>query len=288
MFASNVAIRLMMVLVGVIALAGSALGEPVALVTDLSGSGSHDGSDLEILVELEAGNKVTLADGSVLSVVFYANGDEYNFSGPAAFEVGQSGPGDLSGAAPVSRQSAPKGFGAVSTIGLAQAAMVMRGNSNEARLTLVFPAETTLLSAPDEFRWHALDSGVGYSFELTDFEGRSMIETTVNGTSLEVPEQLKLVPGGYYTWSIETRLPDGQKYSNWANFSVADSELLASVAENRPDDEDNVSSMVQFALWLEENELIDESQKYWFKINELRPGVKSVQARLGLTGGGKR
>lgn len=273
--------RLLATIVGVLALAGTAFGQPVAIVSDLSGSASNEGVGLEILSEFESGNKVTLADSSSLSVVFYADGRQYSFAGPATFEVDTYGPKMLSGAEPVTDSLHPQGNGAVSIIGLAQLAMVMRGNSSEAKLVLLFPAETTLLSAPKSFEWQEFGTGVGYSFELTDFEGRSMLETTVNGTSLKVPEQLDLVPGAYYTWSLETRLPDGRKYSNWASFSVADSDLLAEVAQRRPDDDQDVSRLVLFALWLEHNELIDEAQKYWRKINNIRPDGKNIRARMG-------
>ena len=246
MFAIDGRTRLSMVFFIALGMTTAAIAEPVAMVTDLSGAASNDGMVLEILTEFEPGNTVSLVDGTTLSMVFYGDGSEYIFTGPAKFEVGENKPSILSGAEPTVGAGSSQGSGAVSTIGLAQAAMVMRGNNSEPKLTLLFPAETTLLSAPDMFQWRALDNGVGYSFELTDFEGRSMIETTVNGTTLEVPEHLDLKSGGYYTWSLETRLPDGQKFSNWASFSVADSDLLASVAQRRPGEEENVSRLVLF------------------------------------------
>jgi len=121
---------------------------------------------------------------------------------------------------------------------------------------------------------------VGYSFELTDPEGRTLIETLVTGSRLAVPEGLELVTGEYYNWSIETRLPDGRKFSNWASFSIADGGLVADVERMQPKPDASVSRQVVFALWLEQNELPAEADRVWEAIVEQRPEAARLADRI--------
>ena len=100
MFAKNGTTRLSMVFFILLGMLGSAFAEPVAMVTDLSGAASNDGVVLEILAEFEPGSTVSLEDGATLSIVFYDDGSEYIFTGPAKFEVGEIKPSILSGAEP--------------------------------------------------------------------------------------------------------------------------------------------------------------------------------------------
>ncbi|MDJ0652776.1 MAG: hypothetical protein QNJ40_01370 [Xanthomonadales bacterium] len=252
-----------------------AWAEPVAMVTDLTGDAQRGGESLSILSDLGVGDVVAVSEQSVVHVVYYAESREFVFRGPAEFEVGPAEPKTLSGAEPNSQSMMPEGEGSISTVGLAQAAMVMRAAPNEARLELNFPVETMLLEAPASFSWAELAAGIGYAFELTDGEGRSLLESIVNGTSLQLPAHIDLKPGEYYTWSLETRLPDGRKFSSWASFSVADEALKTRVNDIRPGDDASVSRLVVFALWLEQNELLSEAQVYWARAGEVRPSLKS-------------
>ena len=258
----------------VLVASAQAIAEPVAMVTDITGSADRSGENLAILSDLSVGDVVAVSEQAVVHVVYYADAKEFVYRGPAEFEVGPNEPKTLSGSEPNSQSMMPEGEGSISTVGLAQAAMVMRAAPNEARLELNFPVETTLLEAPTSFSWVELEEGIGYVFELTDGEGRALMESIVNGTEVQLPAHVDLVPGEYYTWSLETRLPDGRKFSSWASFSVADQELKDRVDGARPADSASVSELVVFALWLEQNELAAEAKSYWDKASELRPSLK--------------
>ncbi|MEM1089861.1 MAG: hypothetical protein AAF552_01700 [Pseudomonadota bacterium] len=255
--------------------------DPVAIVTDALGNHSLNGEALEILSEVSTGDQITVADAGSISLVYYQDGAEFVYMGPAAFEVGENAPKTLSGNDPSNGSAVPEGEGSISTVGLAQAAMVMRAGGSEKRLDQVFPVDTVLLSSPDTFRWRELAEGVGYTFELTDGEGRSLLETTVTGNELKVPSHVTLAAGDYYSWSLESRLPDGKKFSSYAGFSIADDELISRVESFRPSDEANVSRIIVFALWLEQNELVEEARRYWQMASRQRPEDLALRQRAG-------
>ncbi len=255
--------------------------DPVAIVTDALGEHTLNGEALEILAEVSAGDQIMVADSGSISLVYYQDGAEFVYAGPASFEVGQDAPKTLSGNEPSNGSAVPEGEGSISTVGLAQAAMVMRAGGSEKRLDLVFPVDTVLLSSPEVFRWRELAEGVGYTFELTDGEGRSLLETTVTGNELAVPSHISLTSGDYYSWSLESRLPDGKKFSSYAGFSIADDELISRIDSFRPADEANVSRIIVFALWLEQNELVEEARRYWQIASRQRPEDLALRQRAG-------
>ncbi|MEM9532805.1 MAG: hypothetical protein AAGA23_17935, partial [Pseudomonadota bacterium] len=59
--------------------------QPVAVVTDATGDVQRGGQALEILAELSAGEQVTVTDGAGVSFVYYSDGAEYQYQGPATF-----------------------------------------------------------------------------------------------------------------------------------------------------------------------------------------------------------
>ncbi len=258
---------------------GPVSADPIAIVTDAVGDHQRNGSALEILDEVSAGDRINVVSPGSLTLVYYLDGSEFVYQGDASFELGADGPVKISGNDPTNGSALPDGEGAMSTLGLAQAAMVMRAGVSEKRLDLIFPVDTVLIEAPQAFRWHELEAGVGYTFELTDGEGRSLLETTVTGNELPVPDHIKLVAGEYYSWSLESRLPDGRKFSSYAGFSIADSELKARAETFRPKDSANVSRVIVFALWLEQNELLEEASEYWQMASRQRPNDIALRQR---------
>ncbi|MFK7958564.1 MAG: hypothetical protein AB8B96_20900 [Lysobacterales bacterium] len=255
--------------------------DPVAIVTDAVGEHQVNQSALEILAEVSVGDQITVAAPGSITLVYYMDGSEYVYNGSASFEVGPERPNKLSGNDPSNGSAVPDGEGSISTLGLAQAAMVMRAAESEKRLDLISPVDSVLIKAPKAFRWHALADGVGYTFELTDGEGRSLLETTVTGNELDVPDHIDLIAGEYYSWSLESRLPDGRKFSSYAGFSIADNDLKSRAEAFRPKDTANVSRVIVFALWLEQNEMIEEASEYWNMAAEQRPDDLALKQRAG-------
>ncbi len=266
--------------IGLLALVCSvAIAEPVAMVTDIVGSAQMDGQDVELLTEMMPGSQIDVAEGANIVVVYFENGAEFSYTGPAKFEVGAAAPKTLTGSEPASESLVPEGSGSVSPVGLAQAAMVMRAMPNETRLQLIAPVNTTLIAPPQQFEWVELAEGIGYTFELTDAEGESLLESTVTGHRLAIPEHVELEPGAFYSWSLETRLPDGRKFSSWADFGLAEQALAQQAQQRHPGDDASVSELVFYAIWLEQQDLLNEADEVWKQIEALRPEQKDRSRR---------
>ena len=97
----------------------SALAQ-VALVTDLNGKADT----VAILSEIQADSVVNLQ--GELTVLYYATGDEYRFTGPATISFAASGPNVLKGAREVRVPAEPKRMATLQPGGVAPATYVMR------------------------------------------------------------------------------------------------------------------------------------------------------------------
>ena len=268
-------------------LTGPVAAEPVAIVTDLSGKISVPGdpkkSSVTILAEIDVDTKLKLEDGARLVVLYTRLGDEYALSGPALIQFKAAELVALSGAKPQKRAS-PLGKSVdirIKPAGITQAAFVMRGGSSAARIKLLSLSGTRTLDPDPEFRWQEIQPGAKYRFGLYDDTGRSLYETDAEATSLKLPPSIQLREGMVYTWDVSTRQPDGRRYVNSGNFSVAPADLRAQAAALRPAPDAPVSSRVAVAAWLDQMELRDEARKYWHALAVERPEDVRLKALAG-------
>jgi hypothetical protein len=260
-------------------------GAGVAMVTDLQGKAtvSSDGRSLDatILAELPAGAQVELRAGATLVALYLDAGDEYVFKGPATIVFRPAQPEVLSGEKPEKR-GPPLSKGGkdirIKPVGMAQAAIVMRGVHANARLQLLNLHQTRTLEVRPEFRWLELQPGLKYDFKLNDDTGRTLFETQLGATSFKLPADLQLKEGVPYTWEVSGRLPDGRKYSSSADFAVAPADLRARAETLRPAASAPLSSRVAYAAWLDQMELKDEARKYWRAASAERPEDPRLKA----------
>src|SRR5262249_19980663 len=169
-----------------------AFGAGVAMVTDLQGRASASGDGppaLTILAELQPGAQVDLEAGATLVVLYLDAGDEYVFKGPAAIVFRPLQPEVVSGQKPEKRSALGKGGKdiRIKPVGMAQAAIVMRGSPANARIQLLNLRQTRTLETQPEFRWQAQQPGLKYGFRLSDDTGRTLVETTLSTTPFKLP-----------------------------------------------------------------------------------------------------
>jgi hypothetical protein len=255
----------------------------IAMVTDLQGNASASGdrgsASLTILTELQAGTRAKLEAGATLVVLYLNSGEEYVFKGPATIAFGPSEPEVLSGQRPEKRSAlgnAAKDV-RIKPVGMAQAAIVMRGVRTSAGIQLLNLHQTSTLETQPEFRWQALQPGVKYGFRLSDGAGRTVFETTVGADSFKLPANVQIKEGVPYTWEVSAKL-DGRKYASSADFVIAPANVRASAKALRPADTAPLSSKVVYATWLEEMELKDEARKYWRAAAAERPEDPRLKA----------
>jgi hypothetical protein len=269
-------------------LAAAAAAEPVAMVTDLEGKAwAEAGGGKEavgILYEIEAGTRVQVEPGARLVAVYLKGGEEFSFRGPASAVFGSGGPEALSGEKPRARGALPAGRINLSPAGrraLVQSAVVMRGGKAGSRIRLLTLNGSRSLDAQPEFRWQAVEGARQYQVEIMDDAGRTVFEAAAQGASLRLPDELRLEEGVPYTWAVSTRLPDGRKYSNSGDFSLASGALRAEAAALRPPADAPVSARVAYAAWLEQVELRDEARRYWKAIAAERRDDPRIRALAG-------
>jgi hypothetical protein len=263
-------LRRAMVLTMSCAIATAARGAGVAMVTDLQGkatASSDAGSPtLTILAELQAGARVELGAGATLVTLYLDAGDEYVFKGPATITFGPAKPEVVGGQQPEKRSPPLGGAGKdvrIKPVGMAQAAIVMRGSHANARIQLLNLHQTRTLETQPEFRWRELQPGLKYAIRLSDDTGRTVFEAQVGATSFKLPAGVQMKDGVPYTWEVSARLPDGRKYASSADFVVAPADLRAEAEALRPASTAPLSSRVAYAAWLDQMDLKDAARRYW-------------------------
>jgi len=265
-----------------------ARSESVAMITDIAGVITEQAAsvkrDVTILAEIEPSTRLQLSDAARLVVIYLGSGDEYTMRGPALIEFRASEPVAVNGAQPVRRASPLAARGAavrIRPVGVTQAVLVMRSAKPAARIRLLKLSGTKTLETRAEFRWQAPQSGLKYQFELIDDTGHTVHEAQLETTILKLPASVQLTEGVPYTWVVSARLPDGRKYSNTGDFSVAPANLRAQAEALRPAVSAPLSTRVAYAAWLDQMELKDEARKYWRILSVERPEDARLKTLAG-------
>lgn len=260
--------------------------EPVAMITDLQGSvaPAAGGAAPAILASVSPGATLNVADGGTLVVVYFGSGKEFAFKGPASVKFGAAQPEMLSGAPPQSRDplmGKVAGAGKIKPVGKIQAAVVMRGAKESARIKFETMAGTRVLEPRAELRWQGPGAGLTYNLELSDDAGAVVLEQKVTGESFRVPEGVQLRPGVPYTWVLGTTTPEGKEFKNAADFTLAPADVRADVEAVRPAANAPLSERVTYAAWLDQLQFHDEARKYWKELAAARSGDANLNQLAG-------
>lgn len=261
-----------------------AYAQSVAMVTDLVGKGQIQGDaqkgNVSILAEIDADRQIRLESGATLVVIYLKSGTEYSFKGPALIQFKADAPVALTGAAPQQRVPALTKDPQIriKPVGIVQGALVMRSARAGARLKILSPNGSKILELNPAFRWQGIENTTAYQFELIDDAGKTLLETSVEGTALKLPPQVTLKEGATYTWEISVRTADGRKFSSAGDFGIAPKNLRAQVESLRPRKDTQLSERVAFAAWLDQLELKEEARKYWKELSAERPGDERLKS----------
>lgn len=273
-------------------IASSAAAEPavaaVAMVTDLEGKAvlldDVRKPAVSILSEVRQDAKVQIEAGGRLVAVYLNSGQSWEMKGPAVVVFRAQQPEAESGAKPQPRGNAlSKGSKdiRIKPVVVAQAAIVMRSVKPNLKLKLLNPLGNKTLEARPAFAWKELAPNLQYRFALLDETGRTLHETTVADTSLQLPAQLQLKEAATYTWMVSAQHPEGMTFSNASDFSLASADLRRQVEALRPAANASFSERVAFAAWLEQMALRDEARKYWKAAAAERPDDPRLKVMAG-------
>jgi hypothetical protein len=270
-------------------IASGAAGDPaVAMVTDLEGKAVvMDDSRkpaVTILSEIRQDARLQLDAGGRLVAVYLGSGQTWEMKGPAVVVFRTQQPEAESGAKPQPRGNAlSKGSKdiRIKPVAVAQAAIVMRSVKPNLKLKLLSPLGNKTLEERPLFAWKSLAPDIPYRFALLDDTGKTLYETSVTGTSLQLPAQLQLKEAATYTWMVSAQHPDGAAFSNTGDISLASADLRRQVETLRPGANAPFSERVAFAAWLEEAGLRDEARKYWKAAAAERPDDPRLKVVAG-------
>lgn len=260
-------------------IASGAAGDPaVAMVTDLEGKAlvldDSRKPAVTILSEIRQDARVQLDAGGRLVAVYLGSGQTWEMKGPAVVLFRAQQPESESGAKPQARGNALSKASKdirIKPVAVAQAAIVMRSVKPSLKLKLLNPLGNKTLEERPAFAWKSLAPDIPYRFALLDDTGRTLFETSVVDTSLQLPAQVQLKEATTYTWSVSAQHPDGSAFSNASDFSLAPADLRRQVESLRPAANSPFSERIAFAAWLEEMALRDEARKYWKAAAAERP-----------------
>ena len=170
----------------VLALAcGSALAQPVAVVTDVQGAATlagAPGAPLTMLQQLDAGRKIDLTAGARVALIYYANGAQYELRGPGTASIDAQQPHASQGATVHARATPGPAAVRLKPAGLVQGAVVMRNLG----LRVVAPDPQVLSTHPD-LAWTDSRTGTVYDVAVIDASGARVFETTTHERRSKVP-----------------------------------------------------------------------------------------------------
>jgi len=257
-----------------------ATAQPVAIVTDTQGTATYGSASapVGILTQLDAGVRVHLSPGARLTLLYYADGTQFDIGGPGAVVLDTTRPRSSDGATIMAHTTGATPAVRLKSSGLVQGAMVMRSLG----LRILAPDALVLATQP-ELAWSDSRSEASYDVALIDAEGKRVYETTTTMRSVSLPPGIKLEPGRSYAIEVSARLRGASVQTARAEFVVAPEALQAQARALAPASVDApVAERVAYALWLDQNDLHDEARKWWVGLAAARPEQGSLRARAGL------
>ena len=266
------------ILIGlVLGVVSAAHARPAAIVTDIQGRATllrgSQWQPVALLTEIGEDDVVELAGAARLVLIHYWPGHEYKLQGPGQVRVGYGSIETLAGAPP-ERREARSGV-RVNPSGLVQAGVQMRGLSAPP-IRLVHPVGVRLLETPTDFRWQVQEAIAEFDFSLSGDDGALLYRVRTREGRIVLPASVRLAAGGRYAWRVTGNTSRDQELTAIAGFTTATNELACEVRRLRPAANAAVSELVAYALWLRQERLQFEAERYWRLVREQRPGEPAL------------
>jgi hypothetical protein len=245
--------------------------EPVALVTELAGTGRvsqkpQDGA-LQQLHELAPGTIVSLTRGARAVLVHTPTGTVYELAGPGRFQVGANGVDALEGSKLAKRELPPaiKSF-QLKPLSTMQASIVMRG------------APTVRLEGPDggvlsddELTYRVRGTLEKRSVELIDAEGATHSAINDSGTGFNPASSAALQPGRKYLVRVRGTDTHGRATELSARFWLIDPEAADRLTAARPGSDATLTELIVYAMAVESAGATASARAAWQRVNGRRP-----------------
>lgn len=267
------AIRAFGIVIGcVLGLISAAHARPAAIVTDIQGRATllrgSQSLPVALLTEIGDDDVVELAGAARLVLIHYWPGHEYTLQGPGQVRVGYGSIETLTGPQLLRREA--RTGGRINPSGLMQAGVQVRSLS-QPPIGLLYPVGIGLLETPTDFRWQAQEAIAAFNFSLSGDNGALLYEARTGAGRVVLPASVRLAAGGRYAWRVTGNTSGGQEHTAIAGFTMATIELEDEVRRLRPPANAAVSELVAYALWLRQERLQIEAERYWRLVREQRP-----------------
>ena len=96
-----------------------------------------------------------------------------------------------------------------------------------------------------------------------------------------------MAAGGRFAWRVAATDSRGLERAAIAGFTTASAELAAEVRRFRPPEQAAVSELVAYALWLRQERLQGEAERYWRLVREKRPGEPGLAGMIETSADGR-
>lgn len=257
----------------------------VAMIADIEGQGTISTADenepADILVELASGSKVSLEDGSKLTLFFFASSEEYSYDGPGQILIEEQKPKLLSGKEANTRNlnmTKLAGIAAEDEGSIGLGVLKLR-NFEKPKLQLIAPVDTKVIAMHPTFSWSSVEEATSYQFVLSNELGKKIADISVSDNSIELPKDAQLSSGEEYTWEIITQTSDQTEYRAHAYFSVAEEYISLQVESSRPKPTASFSEKVVYARLLEKLGLNHAAKTIWQELVALKPSSELLKVR---------
>jgi hypothetical protein len=243
--------------------------EPVALVTELAGSGSvaqkPDGGALELLHELVPGAVVTLNAGARAVVVHTASGAVYDLGGPGRYRMQPQAIEALAGR--LARRDLPPEIRAfqLKPLSTMQASIVLRGSA-PARLD---GPQGGVLGA-DELTYRIRGDVTSARLELLDADGVPLVSAREAPALFSPAQAAALQPGRAYVVRVQGSDGRGKPVELSARFWLVHGEAAARLAAARPSPSASTTDLIVYAMALESAGATATAREAWRQVNERR------------------
>ena len=266
--------------------AGTALAAPFAMITDLKGEAwALEGGQqkkLALLGYIETPTQVKVEPSASLAVTYFANGTQYNFSGPARVALETEAPKVIDGQAAQAKKVAPeKGIsgGGLSTEQwrrLQQATVVMR--NVKSTFAVVGPDKTEVIAPEPEFEWTAAPGARGYRLVVYGPDNSIVHEQTTEQNRLRPGSALALKPGQRYRWKVDA-LGVAKPVSASGSFSVADDTARERFGELRKSAGGELPARTFYATTLEAEGHAHDARAEWKALAKEFPDQPEIVRR---------
>lgn len=222
-------------------------GNESAVVTQVRGNASVAQRHLDLLDPVNAGDSVEVAPGAEIVLFWPAHQQQVTLTGPGSFFFTRDGTIRQSGSGSVRRESQDPAFAAsVRRRDLVIAGAIVRATAGPAEA----PGPERIAPSHPVLAWHPRAHIGNWRLRVLDAANAPMLETSVAGLALTLPDSVRLVPGQRYRYELRWQGRDGAMRVTTVALQTLGEEEDAELVRLLPAPDAALATRVLFAFYL--------------------------------------